>query len=174
MLSLFRIWLFKFRAFMLNPDLFRTTFWHFGPDPESFTWYILNNSSQQTSKMWKVGLFYFRVLHVTFRQVIHHSFSLLKRLLQVMEWTRMRRIKNQIIGQLKQAPDLRVGTLLDPAGGRGGEHAAPFPSSAPHLLATFSSSPPLLPPCRAPAPCPIRAWPGLLLPPRKGFVGLDQ
>ena len=117
MLSLFRIWLFKFRAFMLNPDLFRTTFWHFGPDPESFTWYILNNSSQQTSKMWKVGLFYFRVLHVTFRQVIHHSFSLLKRLLQVMEWTRMRRIKNQIIGQLKQAPDLRVGTLLDPAGG---------------------------------------------------------
>ena len=27
----------KFRAFMLNPDLFRTTFWHFGPDPESFT-----------------------------------------------------------------------------------------------------------------------------------------
>ena len=64
--------------------------------------------------------------------------SLLKRLLQVMEWTRMRRIKNQIIGQLKQAPDLRVGTLLDPAGGRGGEHAAPFPSSAPHLLATLN------------------------------------
>ena len=55
-----------------------------------------------------------------------------------MEWTRMRRIKNQIIGQLKQAPDLRVGTLLDPAGGRGGEHAAPFPSSAPHLLATLN------------------------------------
>ena len=27
----------KFRAFMLNPDLFWTIFWHFGPDPEGFT-----------------------------------------------------------------------------------------------------------------------------------------
>jgi len=50
---------------------------------------------------------------------------------------------NQEDFKIRQAQSLRGGTLLDPAGGRGGDHAAPSPFSAPHLLATFFSCPPL-------------------------------
>ena len=94
--------------------------------------------------------------------------------LEPLKGTRKRAIKNQTIFHITQALYLPDGTLLDPAGGRGGEHAAPFPSSAPHLLATFSSYPPLLLLDLAPALCPVKAWPGLLLPPRKEFVGPGQ
>ena len=54
-------------------------------------------------------------------------------------------LNNHIDYEIRLAPGLRGGTLLYPAGGRGGELVAPFPSFVPHLPATFFSFPPLLP-----------------------------
>ena len=68
----------------------------------------------------------------------------------------------------------RDGTKHDQAGGRGGEHAAPFPSSAPQLPATFSSCLLLLLPSPEPAACPKEVLPALLPPPGKECASLDQ
>ena len=71
-------------------------------------------------------------------------------------------------------PDRRDGTEHGPAGGRGGERAAPFPSFALQLPATFSFYLPQLLPSPEPAAYPKEVWPGLLPSPGKDCVSLGQ